>query len=159
MSDVSSMIGAANQIRLGTIVSIDSQENTAVVSMQEFSASTSGSGEFATTHFSSHTVQRTCRTLNRGSKVIKDYFNYRPGEKVICVFPVRIAGGALMIESTGYIVGSFFDDNNKPPCFYEQVHLIDFGIGNILVNLEDKSLDIEFEGDISINGRGIYLNG
>ena len=158
MANLTQVAGLANMVRLGRIVSIDGEENTAVVSLNEISASSYGSGDTATTTFNSRAVQRICRVLNRGSKKIKDYFNYSVGEKVICVFPMRIAGGSLLAESVGYIAGSFFDDNNKPPCFFDMVQMIDFGVGSVEVDMEDKSLDIEFEGSISINGKEIYLN-
>ena len=159
MANVAIFAELANMIRVGVILETDSEDNTATVSVTEFGASsyTSQMGDSVVT-LSQKQVNRKVRVLTRGSKNVKDYFNYTAGEKVICVFPVKIGGGSFLTD-TGYIAGSFYDDNRQPPAFFDQIRMIDFGVGNITVNLEDKSLEINFDGDISINGKNIYLNG
>ena len=107
----------------------------------------------------------------RGTKSVKEYFCYEEGEKVIVIAGSdKLSDEALDFWSNLYtehgflmypcfVVGSYYDYNDRLPAKYEKVRMIDFGCGSIEVNLEDKSLNIEFEGEITINGREIYLNG
>ena len=108
----------------------------------------------------------------RGTKSVKEYFCYEVGEKVIVIagsdkisdeafeFWLSYAdnlNGFMMFPC--FVIGSYYGYNDALPAKYEKVRMIDFGIGSIEVNLEDKTLDIEFEGEITINGKEIYLNG
>jgi len=157
-----SLSSLANYVKVGKVVEVESESNTAIVEVSwtdwELTANTTGFGSGTHMTFStvlnsniSHvTTTRRVKTLTRGSKFFKDYFNYSVGEKVICVFP---SGG------DGYIIGTFFDAENKQPDYYEGVRLIKFGDNYIEINLEENTLDVKFEGSISINGKEIYLNG
>lgn len=166
--------GLANQVRVGTILEIDSEECTAVVSVPEITLTllTASNGGDSSSYYSgtdisarvtSSMVRRTVRVLTRGSKTIKDYFNYEVGEPVICIFPVSTNAVEVLNSSVGYIVGTFFDfwsEDRRPPAYYEKVRLIDFGDGTYIeYNTEDKNLIIECKGDVEINGKNIYLNG
>ena len=159
-NDILQVIGLANMVRIGTIISIDSEENTAVVVVPEIGATVYSGG---TASFHTSSVNRTVKILNHGSRTIKDYFNYDIGEKVICIFPAQVGGGSVFTSSTGYIAGAFFDlysTDRRPPAFYEKVRVLDFSDGTYIeYNLEDKNLIIECKGDIEINGKNIYLNG
>lgn len=156
--------GWANMLRIGTILEIDSEENTAVVEVPELSLESQSQGYGL--EYKVKTVRRVVRVLTRGSKNVKEYFNYAVGEPVVCIFPfasISSGGSDISVSDVGYIAGTFFDIytvDRKPPAYYEGVRVIDFGGGNYIeVNMEEKTLDINFKGEISINGKEIYLNG
>lgn len=160
---------------VGTVVGVVSDYNAAFVKAHATITTTSGGGSStATTTTEEGDYIFPAKVLTRGCKGVKDYFNYEVGDKV-CIIDGQ--GGNSFTEemqlyaSEGrsygdfyarmcFIAGAFYTLENRPPAYYEGVRLIDFGGGNYIeVNLEEKTLDINFKGEISINGKEIYLNG
>lgn len=161
-------------IQPGTIVGVVSDYNAALVRAHAIIVETSGVGSSTattTTHEGDYIFP--AKVLTRGSKGVKDYFNYEVGETVCLIdgggvnsfaeeMQIYAAEGRQygdFYERMCFIAGAFYTPENRPPAYYEGVRLIDFGGGNYIeVNLEEKTLDINFTGEISINGKAIMLN-
>ena len=76
------------------------------------------------------------------------------GESVVCIFLLNSAQ-----EGAGFIIGSFYNDVNKPKVNNQEKCRLDFGDGSFFeFDRSSGSLNINCTGDIKINGRNIYLN-
>ena len=113
------------------------------------------------------------KIVTRGTGTVKDFFCYSIGESVYIVYldgqfeeesyTYEAEAQALGFGSKykGYIcacVGAVYSNYSNLPAYYGEVRVIDFGCGTITVDLEDKTLDVKFDGEITINGKEIYLN-
>ena len=74
-------------------------------------------------------------------------------EQVICLYEENDGG-----EGTGVIIGSIYSDVNKPKANSQDICRVDFGENFIEANRATGNLNIKFKGDITINGKNIYLN-
>ena len=74
-------------------------------------------------------------------------------EQVICLYEENDGG-----EGTGVIIGSIYSDVNKPKANNQDICRVDFGENFIEANRATGNLNINFKGDITINGKNIYLN-
>lgn len=157
---------------IGTIVEIVSELNSALVACEVEYEGTDNETHATTTE--KHWRVVPARVLNHGSKGVQEYFNYEVEEKVYLLDGYEVADpddweiyqaeaesrGEEFLMRMCYIVGSFYDEDTRPPALYEGVRMIKFPDGgSICYNLEDKSLEIEIKGDVTINGRNIFLNG
>ena len=123
------------------------------------------------------------RILTRGTKGVQDYFCYEVGEKVLLTGTATKFKGInpesdpaysesewrIYVEDYEnfcigdfYVLGSFYDKEtyDKMPAKFEEVQILKFGDGNFIeFDNETKELWIKISGDITINGKGIFLNG
>lgn len=75
------------------------------------------------------------------------------GNSVLCLMLPNADDGS------GFILGSLYSDEKKPPTDNQEVSMIRFGDGTtISYNRKTHELNINCVGDIKINGRNIYLN-
>ena len=160
---------------VGKIVEVLSDFNVALVRATATITERSGGGSSTATE---STYDREyifpAKVLTRGSKGVKDYFNYEVGDNVCLIdgqedntFSEEMQMYAAESEQYGnfyrrmcFIAGAFYTLENRPPAYYDKVRMIDFGNNNFIeVNLEQNTLEINFKGAIYINGKEIYLNG
>ena len=90
--------------------------------------------------------------LNRGSKVVKDYWLPDIGEQVLCLF---LPNG----NSQGFCVGSYFSDVDAPVVMDANIRRQDFGDGTYIeYNRSTHELTINCVGNVTIKGATINLN-
>ena len=128
------------------------------------------------------------RIVTRGTKKPADYFCYEVGEKVllsgtalktqtainVAYDPYRdplLAGNEWLIyrqdyenfyPGNFYVLGAFYDEDNYDamPAKFEEVHILQFDKNNFVrYDSDTHELTIKVSGDITINGKGVYLNG
>ena len=76
------------------------------------------------------------------------------GEQVICIFEENDSA-----EGDGVIIGSIYSDVNKPKADSQDICRLDFKDGSYLqFNRENGNLDIHCTGNITVNGKNIFLN-
>lgn len=94
--------------------------------------------------------------LHTGSQTLKGYYMPDIDEQVVCLMVPNISGKG---SNDGFIIGSFFNDADKPIKTGASVCRIDFGDGSFVEHDRDTgNLTIQATGDIVINGRSISLN-
>lgn len=89
-------------------------------------------------------VSRELPVLMRGSQDSKDYWMPSIGEQVVCIF----------LQNTskfGFIVGSFYNDEDKPPVQSEHIRHLKFKDGTYMeYDEESKTLTLDIKGEVVI---------
>ena len=125
------------------------------------------------------------RIVTRGTKKPADYFCYEVGEKVVLSGSTPDSKNGMNVESDHYtlqgnewliyrqdyenfypgnfyVLGAFYDEDNYDamPAKFEEVHILQFDKNNFVrYDSDTHELTLKVSGDITVNGRGIYLNG
>lgn len=168
---------------VGTVVEVVSDKGAVLVEAEvtiiETNDSGGGnSGQTTTTRKATWIVP--AKILVRGTKRLKEYFCYEVGEKVIIISGDNEKETALSnlddfhsIPASWYfaedysnfhflmcyVVGSFYENDEDLPAKFEEVAILKFPDGSsVSYNFEDNELFADFKGDVTINGKGIYLN-
>ena len=99
-------------------------------------------------------VSGDLRILHRGSVSTKDYWMPAINDEVVCIFPTNDEN-----YCDGFIVGTLFNDKDKPNANKQEITRIDFSDGTFIEhNAKSRTLKIECAGNIYIKGKRIYLN-
>lgn len=171
-----------DQFPIGEIIELIPEKCAALVKSRVTISTTSGGGS-STAQTTSSVEEKIlpARILVRGTKRMQEFFSYSVGEKVILMANGRgtttnAAVGQAARDYDGewsqyldeyenfmarecVILGAFYDEPYNLPCQYDEVAMIKFKDGSsVTYNFEDKELELDFKGDVTINGRGIYLN-
>jgi phage baseplate assembly protein gpV len=91
--------------------------------------------------------------LQLGTAGVQSYLLPAPGERVLCLF---LGSGV----EQGFIVGSFYDDDNPPPVSGEVIYLRVASDCFVLVNKSTKEVIVSTSGKVSITAAdGVYIIG
>lgn len=163
---------------IGTIVELIPEKMAALVlSKVEITYTEGGGSSTASTRTEEEEKLFPARILVPGTKRFQVFYDFQVGEKVVLMgikSEKHTDGqiysgnsewqdyideyGSYFLQRECAILGSFYEEPYDLPAEYDEVVMWDFGIGKITVNLEDKTLDVDFDGEISINGKEIFLN-
>lgn len=171
-----------DQFPIGEIVELIPEKMAALVKSRVAITTTSGGG--SSTGQTTTSIEEKimpARILVPGTKRLQYFYNYTVGEKVILMSIGRNHAASTVVgqiyhpydgEWADYmyeyenfypnecvILGSFYEEPYNLPAKYEEVAMLKFPDGSsVTYNFEDKELELDFKGDVTINGRGIYLN-
>lgn len=127
-------------VRVGRISSINPGEGTARVIFPDMDDN----------------VSDDLPVLRNGSQVLKTYYMPDIDEQVVCLMVPNISGKG---SNDGFIIGSFFNEVDRPVKTGATVYRIDFGDGSFIEHdRATGNLNINATGDIVINGKSISLN-
>ena len=127
-----------NLVQIGTVSEVDPLTNTARVYFKD----------------QNNKVSSSLAIINRGSKVVKDYWMPDIGEQVICLILPSDKN-----KTMGWILGSDFTEKCLPQVADANVRRIDFGDGSYIeYDRGSHTMNINCIGPININGATIHLN-
>jgi len=127
-----------NMIRVGKVSSLNPGQNTARV------------------YFEDQDSMVSCELaiLNRGSKIVKDYWMPDVGEDVLCLSLPNDKN-----KTAGWILGSYFSQKDSPQIADDKRRRIDYGDGSYIeYDRNSHTMTIHCVGDINITGATINLN-
>ncbi|WP_418519032.1 hypothetical protein [Megasphaera sp.] len=127
-----------NMFRVGKVSSLNPEQNTARV------------------YFEDQNGMVSCEMaiLNRGSKVVKDYWMPDVGEDVLCLNLPNDKN-----KTVGWILGSYFSQKDSPQIADDKVRRIDYGDRSYIeYDRKSHTLNIHCVGNINITGATINLN-
>lgn len=125
-------------IRVGIVSSTNPEKNTVRVTFED----------------KDNLVSGELRILHRGSSAVKDYWMPAVNDEVVCIFPTNDEN-----YCDGYVVGSLFNEKDKPNAKKQEITRTDFSDGTFIeYDLKSHTLKIECAGNIYIKGKKIYLN-
>lgn len=127
-----------NIIRIGLVSSVNIKQMTARVIFPDKENMVSGE----------------LKLLNRGSKRHKDYFIPEIKEQVLCIFPQNSGGKG---SNSGFIVGSFFSEEDAPVKTGTNIRRIDFGDGSY-IEWNNGTITIHASGDLILQGNNVRIN-
>lgn len=133
-------------VRVGIVSSTNPEKNTVRVIFED----------------KDNLVSGDLRIVHRGSVGNKEYWMPDVGDECVCIFPTND-------ESCfdGYVLGTLFNEKDKPNAKSQDVSRIDFKDGTFIEYDRDKhamkieckgTLDIVCDKEITIKGEKIYLN-
>lgn len=129
---------ARELIRVGIVTSTDPIKNTCRVTFED----------------KNNLVSSDLRILHRGSSAVKDYWMPAVGDEAVCIFATNDEN-----YCDGFIVGTLFNEKDKPNANKQEITRIDFSDGTFIEhNAKSHTLRIECAGNIYLKGRRIYLN-
>lgn len=171
----------AEKFPIGEIVELIPEKCAALVKSEVTITYTSGGGSSTATTYTKQVEKvMPARILVRGTQKFQEFYSYEVGEKVVLMTLKTNAYvtsfGTIVNHDSEWsdyadlydnfygveclILGTYYEEPYNLPCKYDEVCMLKFRDGtSITYNLEDHELQIECAGDISINGRNIFLNG
>ena len=125
-------------IRIGMVSSTNPKENTVRVTFED----------------KDNLVSSELRILHRGSTANKDFWMPAVGDECVCIFPTNDDN-----YCDGFIIGTLFNQKDKPNADKQEITRMDFADGTFIeYNSKSHTLQIECVGEIYIKGKKIYLN-
>ena len=129
---------ARELVRVGIVTSTNPEKNTCRVTFED----------------KDNLVSGDLRILHRGSSATKDYWMPAVNDEVVCIFPTNDEN-----YCDGFIVGTLFNEKEKPNADKQEITRTDFADGTFIeYNSKSHTLTIECTGEIYIKGKKIYLN-
>lgn len=99
-------------------------------------------------------VSGELRILHRGSAKNQDYWMPDVDDEVVCIFP-----GNDDNYSDGFVVGSLFNEVQKPNASSQDIQRKDFSGGSYFeFDRSSGNLEISCTGNITLKAKNIYLN-
>lgn len=94
--------------------------------------------------------------LNRGSKTFKDYWIPAIDEQVLCLYIPNTGGRGA---GEGWVLGSWFSDEDTPVQIGETIRRVDFGDGSFIEHdRASGNLTLHATGDVIITGANVRIN-
>ncbi|WP_196590600.1 phage baseplate assembly protein V [Pectinatus frisingensis] len=128
----------ATQVKKGVVSSVNAENGSVRVTFED----------------ADNNVSAELPILNRGSGGNKDYWLPDVGEQVVCIFETNDKN-----MSSGWVIGSYFSDQAKPPVQDKDIHRFTFSDGSYIEhNRSSHEMTIKCVGHLRIIGAKVDIN-